>query len=719
MNHTITTFIMGLYIIDNTIIKNKIENSSDIFNGYNRLDDIYTTWAMISIVHDYCYFKPSQRNKNIRKHLSTILNDVPIPGTYNVDILENYYYMIENYPKMEQYDHGIHGGIHAYYSLKKTRENNIKKLSTETDQLNQLAFPIDDLNNNIVYKENDEMRFKIAARSICEHNIFKCQDNDKEKYLEFHLQELLNNDFKIKIENIFTYLLGLVDTIEFIKKICILKNDDQLVIEKGLYSPANISKLVIIEAKQDRIKLKISPVLYSSLYESKKNDLENYLTNIKKLDKWMDVVVNEKISEITIKLLNSDGNSSGNTGKTMLNGFSNCMNKFVSINMNWGDCHIIQSFQKDHMNNYTLPSSSFTIDYGSHSINRTNQTMQDYKKNIFENSNALLTHYHEDHFNGFLNAMQNYGIKYKTFYLPKIAPLPMSQLNYRAQLFMLSLLLQPSMLYFQATVRQINFINSVFSNSQSVVFVQKGSQIIIDNNNYNVLWPDLEIEKKDLTSYDKFINSLVEYLPQETIGIIIEELSQGYLLKDFYNLLQGERISELTQNIDRFNNKILKSFYDNDDIEKPRKTKFVKFLLRKYWRIAKKMNDYCVVFHEKEKLLMLADVSREKYNNFISTEKSSNLELSSFYTIIKASHHGTQDYYSNKILNSENTIITNYPIRNYGIISNSYYTDHINKKNNKIFCMNSSSNANCMAYHNPTMKSNCGSCYNNIIQIYY
>jgi hypothetical protein len=169
-------------------------------------------WFLTSLYHDigyvFEYDSKSHLNKNIKDFL---------PETANIKTCKNlkYYKLGKNYFKYRKtqgiIDHGVVGGFRLYSILRNIYENVLK---TKRDQLHVFK--------GLSYSPELYKFHKIAADAIIRHNMWLAiPDNiyDYKKYDLYDLIESVGKDNKIDITNEqFTFLLGLCDTIEPIKR---------------------------------------------------------------------------------------------------------------------------------------------------------------------------------------------------------------------------------------------------------------------------------------------------------------------------------------------------------------------------------------------------------------------------------------------------------------------------------------------------------------------
>lgn len=274
-NHILETFTIGWKILNEHTVDYIFK---DYFKDGNKNNHYYINdcWLMTSLLHDSAYFYEKNYESNkIKTYLSKFYNNQFVKPTYSIDTLDRYYKMIECHPfcEEERHEHGIVGAIASYNSLSSNWYRNVKMLGG-LDEAGQAL----DRNKCILYKKTDLKHFQIVCKAIAQHNVYKCislYDNRRSYYAKFELRELMDSNTKINIADTLTYLLSIVDTIEFTKRFC----------KDGQIKPSEVAKRLDIDFAYPRIGLH-----YSRLIGFVPDEILNkYIGGIVELSDWLDV----------------------------------------------------------------------------------------------------------------------------------------------------------------------------------------------------------------------------------------------------------------------------------------------------------------------------------------------------------------------------------------------------------------------------------------------
>lgn len=315
INHCLFTFSLGILVSKFNNLKYKIENQYKKY--FNSSENVFiNTWLVLSLYHDYGYFLfndyeninnlndfkleydiftfYSERNLvsslyniyNNNEKSFEILEKDKEKTRYSEAIYRSYFKgSVDNVMKKEPFDHGIAGGYVLFNNLLKHLDSN------ETKIKNSIRLLYDDVNNVI---ENDLFYQNICFR-IMEHNIWKIKRYD-EYFKEFDLvklNDIVEENFKkISTEEPLLYLLSLVDTIEFIKKIDFGDKKDSST-EKRV---TTIAKWINIEIDSNILKIS-----FDSKQLIKWDGYSSWIKNVISLKDWVFVEIlspNEAI-EIT------------------------------------------------------------------------------------------------------------------------------------------------------------------------------------------------------------------------------------------------------------------------------------------------------------------------------------------------------------------------------------------------------------------------------------
>ena len=289
--HTLYVYFLGAILIQKGIFKN-------IKNIMGKNEDVLYYWFLVALFHDFGYtieensikylinkldlFYPLQNNENYfnkfhityalfdHKFISknSYINSIEKCSLYKFKTFRNYYnYCIEQLNFLE---HGILGGILLYdFLCKNYYEKSKGKLK-------------DFSSNGKEFKKTDFDIYAYCAYSIAQHNMWRINDLITiPKYLAYGLDELIGTDKKFNInKNPFSFLLGLVDTMEITKR-----NID--------FKDINI----VFDKEQNSIEF-----IFKDM-KNKKEIKEQHLNTIEKLSNWLDVKTDKQIKSVKIKIL--------------------------------------------------------------------------------------------------------------------------------------------------------------------------------------------------------------------------------------------------------------------------------------------------------------------------------------------------------------------------------------------------------------------------------
>lgn len=312
-----------------------------------------------------------------------------------------------------------------------------------------------------------------------------------------------------------------------------------------------------------------------------------------------------------------------------------------------------------------LNRDNLLIDYGSEL-----DTNIDYIENKIyaiksENGNidAMMTHFHEDHINGFINLSLKNPKFFNKIYIPNVFS-PYLKRDFRDISYV-----QIELILFFLTQCKFNLNNnklSLFELLKSLVafdgeihILQRGDTFKLADTKYITLWPN--------TSEIKFMkNSTEEYL-EEFLRIIgnefdllnkINKISQT-LNENFLNITKIELRKEI--NIDELEKEIYELSYIAKKVKyNDRKEEFDIWMKK----IALNANKISIVFQNKidnseKNILMTGDIDKYRLGWIINNKLQNKIGIHDKFNIIKAPHHGTKTYFFGKLPESKNIIISN------------------------------------------------------------
>lgn len=381
------------------------------------------------------------------------------------------------------------------------------------------------------------------------------------------------------------------------------------------------------------------------------------------------------------------------------------MNEIVSINMKWGDCHILH-----HIDN-NIVVDTLMVDCGSkerinNNTNSINRCVTEFKRNYNNKINGLVTHYHTDHYSIFIELLAKNIVVFDTFYLPKMVPISQkNKLSLQTIAFFFTLFMRPTSIYFKASLSTVKLLNWISIRKCKIKFLEQNNSFHIGKDTYEVLWPNWNQINTQMQIYNKIYERIMNILPDEIKSILEDNFLEQY--EDLLNGISNEFTERKVIEINNFINSFLD---DNNNKEKNYELLSLLKNRQLYKFLSDDLNKTSTVFHLDCRLLMLADINQEIFDNYIVQ-----YGISNFYQVTKAPHHGTDNYYSHLIPNSQHVIINNYLKKNYSKTSNAYYLSFPSKFRN-IHCLNSVGHINCLA--NKTGLS-CGTCTNSYAILNY
>ncbi len=345
------------------------------------------------------------------------------------------------------------------------------------------------------------------------------------------------------------------------------------------------------------------------------------------------------------------------------------------FNMEFGECNIIET-----------TNQCLIVDYGS--IHREGNTLDNVKKEIDNNYlvslNGLITHFHEDHYNGFSYLLSRYPHKYQfeQFFLPHIfqAYEHPNTLDY----VLIDTYIRSKLKRSMPKETILDMISSVLNTGVGYTLLKRGDTFSTPGGNATVLWPEPQKVYSQLQKLNPYL-----YIPEDEIEMIFS------ISDSITRLLSNEQASgNINEERIRFNKLIHNGVSFNDNMtgkirtysgatyEATDSNSFysrpdIKLLLSEI--LNKKIDhNYCLVFqtsHFGKGYLFTGDISLPVLKRILTLSDSSLLKN---YYAVKAPHHGTKSHYCSELFNSKFINIDNVFISNgkgnkrYGKISKEY-----------------------------------------------
>lgn len=364
-------------------------------------------------------------------------------------------------------------------------------------------------------------------------------------------------------------------------------------------------------------------------------------------------------------------------------------------NCGFGDCFRLDS-----------DSNHLYVDFGIHknsmTVGNRQKRYDEIIDDIPQNSDFLLTHYHEDHYDGvlYMGDNNNNNKHFRNIYIPDIWSIKESisavELVLLRGLFTKSILKNDLTLY--------DFLIRICNINSTINFVQRGDII---QGNYIALWPEPKHLGKTAEKILEKIK-LGDELNREVIEVV-RKLSVN-LRNIIFEMREGIHADNCKSIIDKLNNEklayesISNLVISNSDIRQ---------------KLSNFSNDISIVFqninnsnnNSNENVLFTGDISNKRRIWNLMEQNTDNIaEMHKKYKIIKIPHHGTnisRHYHSFTNISDENTIylIPNGMIKNTRwFICDKYARDSQKTKSTVICVDNKACNAACAGLSN---KCNC------------
>ena len=285
--------------------------------------------------------------------------------------------------------------------------------------------------------------------------------------------------------------------------------------------------------------------------------------------------------------------------------------------------------------------ASLLVDYGIYHSCKTRQIREDrfddIYKDIMDNEvDFLLSHYHEDHYNGAIHANQNHGYQFKNVYIPDIWGFDgcIEAIN----LELIRLILVGYKINKENTI--FDFLKSICVSAGIINFVHRGSII---RNKYVALWPSQDYIK------DQSSKILQETCKKLDIGEEDLSILYGFATRMREIVLQIRSRDFKNDDLIRYINDLEIEFYQFVE-----NTRFRNKANKKACIPLKRFgNEISIVFQNvedttSENVLFTGDFGMtKKLWNIIenNTDGHPDCDMHKTYHVIKIPHHGTSSYY--------------------------------------------------------------------------
>lgn len=306
------------------------------------------------------------------------------------------------------------------------------------------------------------------------------------------------------------------------------------------------------------------------------------------------------------------------------------------------------------------------VDFGIHNsswnegdrIDRFHSIIADMEKE--EERDFLLTHYHDDHFNGVKYMADHTENKFRHVYVPDVWNIHGSV--YITSLILLRGIFTKSVISENKTV--IDFLESICKNNSRIYFISRGDKF--HNNQYIALWPEKNYVARKAHN---IFNGLRNELGGENLERIEEIATQ---LNELVVAMAHDNNERTEEYISTFNelrqeyNIVQRAF---DILYEDTYRRKIQYKLTNFG------NEISIVFQNYEasrNVLFTGDFGKKRNWKTLKNNKDGLVNMYSHYDVIKIPHHGTRNYYydfKDKINDTSVLMIPN------GRISGSWYVD--------------------------------------------
>lgn len=338
----------------------------------------------------------------------------------------------------------------------------------------------------------------------------------------------------------------------------------------------------------------------------------------------------------------------------------------------FGDCFRLREEDQDDLYvDFGIHTLSWS---GSSKINRFDGIIADMEKA----KDFLLTHYHDDHFNGAIYMANNTIHRFNNVYISDVWNMPES--IYVTSLILLRGIFTRSVISGQNTI--IDFLKAICNIHGHIHFISRGMKF--HNNQYIALWPEKKyVAKKAQSVFEKL---------HKDFDLDEENLEKIERIANKLNIL----VIALANDNDGANeayesqfNELQKEYYavqEAFNAINPNKYNNIQFKLTEFG------NEISIVFQNCEtdrNILFTGDFGKKRNWSFIEKNRDGLVKMHDYYEVIKLPHHGTEPYYYSFVGRTQNTSIFMIPngyIRRPWYVSSKYQTSSIKNVCNGINC---------------------------------
>lgn len=337
----------------------------------------------------------------------------------------------------------------------------------------------------------------------------------------------------------------------------------------------------------------------------------------------------------------------------------------------FGDCFRLRNDTQDDLYvDFGIHSSSLPLAERSRRFDQIIAEMQ-------ENKDFLLSHYHDDHYNGAIYMANHSSHRFRDVYISDVWNMPESV--HITSLTLLRGIFTRSVMKGGATI--IDFLSSICTSRSRIHFVSRGTSFCKDQ--FVALWPEKEYVAEKAEQLfaemekelgDTFIKSIVELAKDLNSMVMTLSTEAG--------IVNTANINQQFASLQEKYITVLKDFDSNFIDQKNRQIQY---------KLSKFGNEISIVFQNNNNgrnVLFTGDFGKEANWSIIERNCDRLVPMHPYYEVIKVPHHGTRPYYHSfikRIKSGAVLLIPNgYVRKKWGVFSQ--YRDDSHKVNNKTVC---------------------------------
>lgn len=339
----------------------------------------------------------------------------------------------------------------------------------------------------------------------------------------------------------------------------------------------------------------------------------------------------------------------------------------------FGDCfRLRENKQVDLYVDFGIHTSSWS---GYDRTNRFDGIIADME----EDKDFLLTHYHEDHFNGAIYMAANTPHRFRDVYISDVWNMPGSV--YVTSLTLLRGIFTRSVILGNNTI--IDFLENICTRRSRIHYISRG--VKFHNDQYIALWPEkkyaarkaqkmfeelrYKLDNRGLEVIERIanqLNSIVVAMESGNEGVIEDYETRFNELRDEY--IEAQKLFDY----------LYGDYYDKN----------VQYRLTKFG------NEISIVFQNYQadrNVLFTGDFGKTMNWLFIENNPDSLVKMHSYYEVIKLPHHGTDTYYHSfrgRVDDKSTLMIPNGYIKQRWYVSPEYNRDSVSKRNKTVCAHN-------------------------------